>query len=164
MVTINPHWISGFVDGEGCFVVGIQQRTKKSICFSFEIKCNISDEEIIRKIGDFLGCGKIYFVSPYIHRNTTYTERAIALKVFRQTDLLDKIVPFFDRYPLKSKKRKSYEIWKHLLLRNQQYKGVSNSDLSKQAFVKEALVMREEMNKRARRHWSKLSVNDVFNE
>jgi len=91
----NPNWLAGFIDGEGCFYVGIfQSKTHKSgtviqLCFS--ISQHSRDAKLLEYLTQYLDCGKYY---PCSGRNSG---------VFRVTsiaDIADKIIPFFDNYPL----------------------------------------------------------------
>lgn len=59
---LDPNYIVGFVDGEGCFSI-TSNKSRKSIPeirLLFEIEVREDDEDIIRQIQTALGCGSIY--------------------------------------------------------------------------------------------------------
>ena len=61
---LNPFWLTGFVDGEGCFYVGIKKSKKVSIgwriTLSFTINLHERDIAILELISNYLGVGKVY--------------------------------------------------------------------------------------------------------
>jgi hypothetical protein len=63
---IDPHWLAGFVSAEGCFMIKCNQNlTCKSgfqILLRFQITQHTRDEELLRSLVSYLGCGQ-YSVS-----------------------------------------------------------------------------------------------------
>lgn len=59
---LNPYYISGFVDGEGCFCVSFNKRKNDRIevRLLFEIELREDDLEILERIKTTLDCGNIY--------------------------------------------------------------------------------------------------------
>jgi hypothetical protein len=99
----DPNWITGFVDGEGCFYVKVKKNKTYSIGFqiiiSFSISQHIRDELLLSKFIDYLGCGVIEKVS---------TRRSVVFVVYKFGDVFDKIIPFFQRFPLQGIKSMDY--------------------------------------------------------
>lgn len=96
--TIDPNWLSGFVSGEGCFFVGIgksKTRVGYSVQLMFLISQHSRDQELMERLVSSLGCGKCY-----PHANKEYGE--FIVRVF--SDITDKIIPFFEKYPIKGMK------------------------------------------------------------
>jgi hypothetical protein len=111
-------WLSGFVDGEGCFtIVGPPARkigrkfVRKFDSLSFTIKVRDDDIEILKLIQSFLDCGRI-FCRP-AHKTTN---PCASFQVVKRIDLTRKIIPHFEKYPLLAKKRKEFLIWKDAVL------------------------------------------------
>lgn len=101
------HYIVGFVDGEGTFHVAIQRRKDLPNGFQlipeFHISQHKEKSSILEKIKDFLGCGYLKLNHPGSTRDVT--------KVYivrNRQDLLEKIIPFFEKYPLISEKRQDF--------------------------------------------------------
>jgi hypothetical protein len=104
------HWLSGFVDGEGHFCL---HRCKhkmahggKTLGASLAISVRLDDQEILREIGRYWGVGTFNFPTP-INGN-----HAIRFQVASFRDLYLVVVPHFERYPLRAKKQRDFEIWK----------------------------------------------------
>ena len=105
---LEPHWITGFVDGEGCFYVGINQhkRTKRwQLLPEFRIVQHIRDEQVLHKIQNHFGFGVV---------TVNHGDR----KEFRVRGLenLNKIVEFFKTYKFQTiSKQKSFEVFSEIL-------------------------------------------------
>lgn len=92
----DPNWLVGFVDGEGCFYVN----TKKSINYitgfqvilTFSISQHVRDELLLNKFIHYLGCGNI--------EKVTTRPNGITFVVYKFSDIIEKIIPFFSNYPL----------------------------------------------------------------
>ena len=114
-LSISPDYVTGFVDGEGCFcvVIGKQKTLKRRQCVQcvFEIEVREDDREILEAIRNVLGCGSIYRLE--YKRYAKWRPHA-KLKVSSIKEVLKHLIPFFDRHPLKAKKRKSYALFRHI--------------------------------------------------
>lgn len=106
---LDPNYIGGFVDGEGCFSVSINKKRgnrSPEVRLLFEIELEESDEEILHRISKTIGCGKIYRVIYSKHPNWKPHSK---LKVGNLKDIVEKVIPFFQKYPLQAKKRFQFE-------------------------------------------------------
>ncbi|MBI2660560.1 LAGLIDADG family homing endonuclease [Candidatus Woesearchaeota archaeon] len=101
---LDPNWITGFVDGEGCFYVGINQhnRTKQwQLLPEFRIVQHQRDEQVLHRIQKFFGFGAV---------TVNHGDR----KEFRVRGLenLNKIVEFFNQNKFQTRsKQKSFEVF-----------------------------------------------------
>ncbi len=111
------NWLSGFTDGEGYF--GSNYRhikskiSNKSIYkfdAAFQIQLRDDDKDIIKRIKDHLNCGKIYYYREYKYKSIS--KPAVRFEVHNYTELHNIIIPFFERYQLRSKKRYVFDYWK----------------------------------------------------
>ena len=95
---LDANWVVGFVDGEGCFFVGIQlhpeMTTKYQVLPEFTVVQHERDEQILYALKRFFGCGVV---------RVNHGER----KCFRVRKLehLEQICDFFLKHDLKTKKR-----------------------------------------------------------
>lgn len=110
------NWISGFVDGEGCFVVRLI-RYKDSCVDSyrykaeFEIHVRADDLAAIEDIKAYWGCGIIY-TDPERNGHGRRAKPSLRYRVCRMQDIHNVLIPHFERYVLRSKKRRDFEIFK----------------------------------------------------
>ena len=96
---LEAQWVVGFVDGEGCFFVGINRHSEMTSGFQvlpeFTVVQHQRDIQLLHALKQFFGCGVV---------RKNHAER-MAYRVRGLDHLKDVIVPFFDKHPLKSKKR-----------------------------------------------------------
>lgn len=105
---LNPHYIVGFVDGEGCFSISLNKNGNRlpEVRLLFEIELREDDEPILHEISEVLDCGRIYRLEYERYANW---RPHVKLKVSNFTDISTKIIPFFQRYPLQAKKRLQFD-------------------------------------------------------
>jgi hypothetical protein len=99
-------YISGYVDGEGCFAVAINRnptcRSGYQLVPEFHVSQNGDRAQVLCVIRERLGgCG-------YIKSNGR-KDRALVYVVRRREDLLERVIPFFERSPLLSSKQEDFE-------------------------------------------------------
>ena len=105
---LDAWWISGFVDGEGCFHVSINKSSKMSVGWQvlpeFRIVQHKRDESLLKELQQFFGAGKVV---------TNHGARK-ELRI-RKLDDLRNVVSFFKQHPLKTKKKKDLEVFEKIL-------------------------------------------------
>jgi hypothetical protein len=117
-IKLDPMWVTGFVDAEGCFsiIIEITDSLKWKVRTSFEINLHEKDAEILYKIQSFFGVGGIYNRSPPGGSPRGWYDRKIS--VYRVTNvnyLNDVIIPHFTKYPLISKKGLDFVLWSSVI-------------------------------------------------
>lgn len=130
-------YIAGFVDGEGCFALKFRRdiklnRKNTPVYFywdiEFAIMLNGDDKEILEKIRDTIGCGKV---------GNLDKRGFVRYAVYDTNELSDKVIPFFIKYQLHAKKRYDFELWKEaveILKKNQKTK--INAEIGENGFQK----------------------------
>ena len=97
----DVYWLIGFVEGEGSFMVIIQEskskKTTDNISLRFVITQHSKDSVLFDNISNYLGCGKCSF-----NRNEVY------LIVSTFSDINNKIISLFNKYPLLGTKKEDY--------------------------------------------------------
>jgi hypothetical protein len=108
-VNLDAQWIVGFVDGEGCFHVGINPHEEMTAGFQvlpeFTVVQHLRDVQILYALKSHFGCGVV---------RTNHGER-MAYRVRGINHLLGTIIPFFEQHQLKSKKRQDFQIFRQIL-------------------------------------------------
>ena len=102
---LDPQYLSGFVDGEGSFVVSIYPRERcpsgLEVLPSFSVSQSERRSKILYLIKDYFDCGTVRSGGD---GTLKYETRGIK-------DLVNRVVPHFKKYPLVSGKRKDFEIF-----------------------------------------------------
>ena len=108
---LSAEWITGFVDGEGCFHVGINAHPEMSAGFQvlpeFTIVQHERDVQLLHAIKSYFGCGVV---------RKNHGDR-MAFRVRSKEHLLERIVPFFTQHPLKTKKHLDFLKFRRVLLK-----------------------------------------------
>lgn len=113
-------WITGFVDGEGCFCVSFARRQKApfrlDIRPSFSVTQSIRESrQVLHLFPSYFGCGTLR-----ISRH----DRTIKYEVRALEALWTRILPHFHRFPLLSKKASDFHALTRVceLLRGNQHR------------------------------------------
>jgi hypothetical protein len=98
----DPHWLRGFVDGEGYFYVKSLKNKKYSTGFSvnliFSISQHARDKVLLTTFIEYLGCGRI-------EKASTRPDE-VNFVVSKFSDIKEKIIPFFKTNPLEGIKNR----------------------------------------------------------
>ena len=139
---MDPNYIVGFVDGEGCFSVGCSRRPDVKLGYeiraAFEIEMVVDDKPILEKIHKTLGQPGQIYTSDF--KRYPRWKPHCKLKVSNLKELTEKIIPFFTKYPLQSKKRKSFEIFCTIV------KMIIEKKHLKKSSARKIIAMRNKMN------------------
>ena len=107
---LDAQWITGFVDGEGCFHVGINPHREMTAGFQvlpeFTVVQHERDVQILHALKTHFGCGVV---------RVSHGDR-MAYRVRSLKHLLEHIVPFFVEHPLKTKKNVDFLKFRDVLL------------------------------------------------
>src|SRR5258708_24950190 len=106
---LEAQWVVGFEDGEGRFFVGINPHPEMTSGFQvppeFTVVQHQRDIQLLHALKKFFGCGVV---------RTNHGER-MGYRVRSLDHLTEKIVPFFEEHPLKSKKRVDFIKFRKIL-------------------------------------------------
>jgi hypothetical protein len=109
---LDPY-IAGFVDGEGSFHVAVQRNPSTRMGWQLVPEFHVSQDaqrpEVLDLIRKRLGCGYIR----ENHRGSRDTTMVYVVR--RRDDLLNRVIPFFEREPLISGKRAEFVTFAHIV-------------------------------------------------
>ena len=107
---LDAQWITGFVDGEGCFHVGINPHGEMTAGFQvlpeFTVVQHERDVQVLHALKAHFGCGVV---------RVNHGDR-MAYRVRSVKHLLEHIVPFFVKHPLKTRKNVDFLKFRDVLL------------------------------------------------
>ena len=107
---IDPWWVTGFLDGEGCFHVSITENKNYQLAWQvrprFQIGIHVKDKALLEDVKNYLRVGKIYKSGPEL----------IQLKV-QSLKQLETVINHFDKFPLKTKKRSDFKLLKMVIIK-----------------------------------------------
>ena len=121
---LDPHWVTGFVDGEGCFHVSINRHRRMSIGWQvlpeFRIVQHSNDEKLLKELQQFFHAGEV------VVNHGSRKELRI-----RRLSELDAITAFFEHYPLMSRKNRNFELFREVLRSMKRGEHLTNTGLEK---------------------------------
>ena len=102
--TIDPHWLAGFVAGEGSFIINIQKSSTYSlgqgVILFFVITQHLRDQQLLFSVMECLACGNVY-----------QKGEVFDFRVSKFADITEKIIPFFKKYQIHGVKAKDFNDW-----------------------------------------------------
>jgi hypothetical protein len=108
-------WVSGFIDGEGCFCVNINRcsvtRLGWQVRPEFVVTQGARSVGALETLEEFFGCGAIYRNT----RHDNHREDVYRWCVRRRDDLCDRILPFVQLVPLRTSKARDFEHFVRIL-------------------------------------------------
>jgi hypothetical protein len=98
------NYLAGFTDGERCFYVGVHPTSNVllglQVIPEFHVSQNGERISVLQLFVETLGCGTIKKNASVGSRDKTYV-----YVVKRHNDLYERVLPFFERFPLRSEKQ-----------------------------------------------------------
>jgi LAGLIDADG endonuclease len=99
-VALDPWFVTGLTDGEGCFCVSFARRSKMRMGIevrpSFALSLTERDRSLLQDLQAFFGCGAI---------RHSRSDRIFKFESRSVGELVELVVPHFERYPLRVAKR-----------------------------------------------------------
>ena len=111
---IKIGWITGYVDGEGCFSINLIRqphrhnrrgyKTGFQVAHEFAVTQGASSVDSLHMLVKFFGVGNVYINKRY----DNHKEHMYRYCVRARKELVKTIIPFFDRYPLRTSKQGNF--------------------------------------------------------
>lgn len=132
-MNLNAQWVVGFVAGEGCFHIGINQnkemKLKVQVLPEFTVVQHEVDQQVLYALKAYFGCGVV--------RKNHGTR--LCYRVRGHENLLSKIIPFFEKHPLKTRKHVDFEKFRKVVLLMEKREHLSADGLEKIQQIKETM-------------------------
>lgn len=110
---LTAQWIVGFVDGEGCFYIGLNKnkdlKQEYYVLPEFSVVQHKRDIKLLYALKDFFNCG-------VVRKNKGRDSDIMVYRVRAQKDLLKSIIPFFEKHTLKTIKYVNFKKFRQVLL------------------------------------------------
>jgi hypothetical protein len=137
-VHLDPQWVVGFVDGEGCFYVGVNPQPSMSVGHQvlpeFVVVQHERDVKVLHALKAFFACG-------VVRRN--HGDRW-CLRVRGHENLKRSIVPFFERHELKTLKRQDFISFRRVIRLMEEGKHLTVEGLSEIRAVTDKMNTRKD--------------------
>lgn len=108
--TLPPYWITGFADAESSFSLKVSKKNTSKIGWhiipEFRIELHSRDTMLLRKIQSYFGIG---IISERLSLNK------VVYSVQSYKDIINVIIPHFEKYPLITQKKADYLLFKQAI-------------------------------------------------
>ena len=122
-MSINPYWVSGFVDGEGTFYVGINKNTTMTMGYQvlpeFRIVQHKKDMKLLHELKKYFNCGVV---------RINHDDR-FELRIRSIEHINDNVIPHFDKYQLITQKKFDFIKFKKIINLINQNKHITKNGL-----------------------------------
>ena len=142
---LHPKYVSGLVDGEGCFCINISKHKTKKLGLDprlmFEIEMIIEDKPLLERLQETLDCGHIYILSYEKYNWRPHVKFAVK----NHEDIFKKVIPFFRKNQLQSKKKKDFEYFCQAseIFRNKEH--LTEKGLEELRFIQSQMNLRSKL-------------------
>ena len=130
---LNAQWVVGFVDGEGCFHIGINQNSEMRLGVQVLPELTVvqhqADVQVLYALKEYFGCGVV--------RKNHGTR--MAYRVRGHQNLLEKILPFFEKHQLKTRKRVDFAKFRKVVRLMDQKEHLTPEGLAKIQKIKDSM-------------------------
>ena len=108
--SLHPWFITGFTDAEGCFMINILKEPKMKVGWRvqpvFQIGLHVKDENLLKEI-------KVFFEDQGFF--TKLNNNSLIYRIY-SIEMLEKVINHFENYPLQTKKRADFELFKSVVM------------------------------------------------
>ena len=120
------NYISGYTDGEGCFSVSFSKRPKLKIGWEVKPSFSVGQNYDRREVLDLM---KKYFKCGFMRRD--YSDKTLKYEVRSLEELLNNIVPHFQKFPLLSSKNKDFLLFAEICKKMKNFEHRNIKGISK---------------------------------
>ncbi len=125
---LDANWVVGFVDGEGCFHVSINRQPKMTtgwqVLPEFRVVQHKKSESVLFRMQQFFGAGTV------VGNHGWRRELRI-----RKLDDLRRVVAFFEKYPLQTKKQEDFALFRQTIASMEKKEHLTKEGLTKIAQI-----------------------------
>ena len=95
-ITLDPSWVSGFVDGEGCFSISVHKNPMASFGWQllpcFQVSQHEDHVDVLNALKEFFSCGRV--------RRKSKESSVLVFSTYGCISIIESIIPHFEKYPL----------------------------------------------------------------
>jgi hypothetical protein len=134
--TLKPYYVTGFSDGEASFHISVLKNKAYKIGYHvlpiFTIQLHIKDLLLLEQIKDYFNVGIVK-----IKKNKDSNTAMYSVQSYK--DIINVIIPHFDKYPLLTQKRADYILFKQILDLINKGKHLTNEGLTEIVSIKSSM-------------------------
>ena len=130
----HPFWVSGFSSGDASFHIVLRDNNSESSVFArFSIHLHIRELKVLKGILSYLfsnnnsDCERKFYIEKKIYLNA----KSANLQITKFEDIVNTLIPFFDKYPIIGMKRLDYLDFKEVCKIIEKKEHLTSTSISK---------------------------------
>ena len=132
--------MAGFTSGDGSFNIKTTKTRSGKVQLRYSVNLHIREKDVIIGLANYIKALKPGHVKEDSVKYVHYTETSVAIQIVNFSDIVNYIIPFFDKYALQGLKRLDFNDFKEVACMMK-----SKEHLHKQGYDK-ILQIKENMN------------------
>lgn len=137
LIVQDPYWISGFTSGDGCFHVSLYKssftKTGYGAVLRLQLAQHSRDTLLLKSLISYLGCGRV---------EENEKNSAAYYVVSKFDDVIEKVIPFFDKYQIEGVKSSDYQTFKKIALLMKEKQHLTPEGLEKIKLLRSVASLR----------------------
>jgi hypothetical protein len=91
----DPFWVSGFTSGEGSFHI-VNRNSNNEVFARFSIQLHVRDLEVLKGLSAYFKS----YNTEFTEKKVTVLNKSAHLQISKFSDIVNIIIPFFNKYPI----------------------------------------------------------------
>jgi hypothetical protein len=120
----DPYWLAGFTSGDGSFHLNLKKsdtNVSQRVSLRFSINLNIRDAEVLKGLVIYFNTlnKKSTVVKGMLNPKNQYvskSENTVSLAITKTSELIEVIIPFFEKYPIQGVKSLDFADFKKVAM------------------------------------------------
>ena len=101
----DPYWVAGFTSGDGSFNIKTTKTRSGKVQLRYAVNLHIREKDVIIGLANYIKALKHEHINEDSVKYVHYTETSVAIQIVNFSDIVNYIIPFFDKYALQGLKR-----------------------------------------------------------
>ena len=132
----DPFWVTGFTSGDGSFHLNLKKSDSylsHRVSLRFSINLNIRDAEVLKGLVTYFKTlnKPLSEIKVEEDRHVSKSNRTVSLAITKTSELIEVIIPFFEKYSLQGLKSLDFVDFKKVALMINAKEHLSNEGLNK---------------------------------
>ena len=108
----DPYWVAGFTSGDGSFNIKTTTVRTGKVQLRYAVNLHVREKDVIIGLANYIKTLKDKYSNVEDVKYVHYTKTSVAIQIVNFSDIVDIIIPFFDKYELQGQKKLDFNDFK----------------------------------------------------
>lgn len=108
----DPYWVAGFTSGDGSFNIKTTTVRSGKVQLRYAVNLHIREKDVIIGLANYIKTFKDKDLNEESVKYVHFTKTSVAIQIVNFSDIVNVIIPFFDKYELQGQKKLDYKDFK----------------------------------------------------